>query len=62
MSKQPTIDNEIKQQVSQYIFDIRKQVAKKAYWNATKLTHELFELLEKQPYVEVDNPPLERNR
>lgn len=54
MSKESSEDK-LKQQVSQYLFDIKKQVSKKAYWNATKLSHELYTLLEKQPYVESDN-------
>lgn len=55
MSKELSEEEKLKQQVNQYVFDIRKQVTKKAYWNATKLAHELFELLNKQPYVEEDN-------
>jgi len=54
MRKESTEDK-LKQQVSQYLFDIKKQVSQKAYWNATKLAHELYELLNKQPYIEADN-------
>ena len=46
---------ELKQKVNQYVFEIRRLVTKKAYWKATKESHELFELLEKLPYVEADN-------
>lgn len=48
----------VKQQVNQYVFDIRVQARKKAYWNATKLAHELFKFLDSQPYIESDNPPM----
>jgi hypothetical protein len=48
-------EDKLKQQVSQMVFDIKRHVRKKAYWNATKVSHELFELLNKQPYIEEDN-------
>lgn len=53
-------ENTLKQDVGQLLFDIRKQVRNRAYWNATQLAHDLFELLNSQPYVEKNNPPLEK--
>lgn len=50
-------EDELKSQVNQLVFDIRAQVQKKAYWNATKTAHNLYELLNSQPYVESNNEP-----
>lgn len=49
-------DNKLKQQVNQYLFDIKRMVRNKAYWNAAKTSHDLYQLLNAQPYVEANNP------
>lgn len=52
----------IKMEVSDYAFNIKKEVQRAAYWNATKYAHELYEFLRELPYVEADNPLRDKDK
>lgn len=50
--RKETDHDKLKIQANQYMFDIRHSINRKEYWDATKLVHELYELLNMQPYHE----------